>query len=578
LHYTYETGTGALSSVTAADGGTVAFSYDGLLKTSTAWTGAVAGSVSYTHDDNFRVTSQSVNGEQTINLDYDPDGVVTSVGDLTLTRDAQNGLLTGTAVGEVSDTLSYNGFAELTDYRATVNDLPIFHQAYTRDSLGRVTQTTETIDGATNAYDYTYDEAGRLTEVKLNGVVSATYTYDSNGNRLTRATPAGTITSTTDAQDHLLSDGTATYTYTANGEVASKSVGSQTTTYTVDVFGTLTAATLPDGTQIAYVLDGLQRRIGKTVNGTLVQGFLYQNQLNPVAELDSEGNLVSRFVYASKGNVPDYMVKGGITYRIISDHLGSPRLVVDVTSGAIVQRMDYDEFGQVITDTNPGFQPFGFAGGLYDQDTKLVHFGAREYEAETGRWTAKDPILFQGGDTNLYGYVLNDPVNLIDAFGTDAEKAYNWARAQVGSGDYSIISTHSEIRGTSGQYFGGAFSTKCSAFLNDALTAGGNPPGRGDDGVIPQAGEYSDPSVNVPGYYVLSPETPLRPGDIVAEGRHVGLYAPLLDGSPGTISAASTFSFSQPFGHVVHNDWGFRDGQNPTFRRELIPFLPVPAH
>jgi RHS repeat-associated protein len=144
---------------------------------------------------------------------------------------------------------------------------------------------------------------------------------------------------------------------------------------------------------------------------------LPQDQLTPIAEFDGIGNLVSRFVYASKGNVPDYLIKGGVTYRIISDHLGSPQLVVDVTSGAVMQRMDYDEFGQVITDTNPGFQPFGFAGGLYDRDTKLVRFGARDYDAETGRWATKDPILFAGGDTNLYGYVVNDPVNFIDPAG-----------------------------------------------------------------------------------------------------------------------------------------------------------------
>jgi RHS repeat-associated protein len=150
-----------------------------------------------------------------------------------------------------------------------------------------------------------------------------------------------------------------------------------------------------------------------------VQGFLYQNQLNPVAELDGSGNVVSRFVYASKGNVPDYLVKNGTTYRLISDHLGSPRLIVNTTTGAVMQRMDYDEFGQVITDTNPGFQPFGFGGGLYDRDTKLVRFGARDYEAETGRWTTKDPLRFAGGDTNLYGYVLNDPVNLVDPAGLE---------------------------------------------------------------------------------------------------------------------------------------------------------------
>lgn len=63
------------------------------------------------------------------------------------------------------------------------------------------------------------------------------------------------------------------------------------------------------------------------------------------------------------------------------------------------------------------FQPFGFAGGLYDQHTKLTRFGARDYDAQTGSWTAKDPIRFAGGDTDLYGYVFADPVNLIDPNG-----------------------------------------------------------------------------------------------------------------------------------------------------------------
>jgi len=150
-----------------------------------------------------------------------------------------------------------------------------------------------------------------------------------------------------------------------------------------------------------------------------VQGFLYENQLEPVAELDGSGNLVSRFVYCGcgAGNIPQYMMKNGVTYRILSDHLGSPRLVVDVTSGAVMQRMDYDEFGNVILDTNPGFQPFGFAGGIYDRDTGLVRHGARDYDPETGRWTAKDPVGFEGRDINLYGYVANDPINDFDPSG-----------------------------------------------------------------------------------------------------------------------------------------------------------------
>jgi RHS repeat-associated protein len=83
----------------------------------------------------------------------------------------------------------------------------------------------------------------------------------------------------------------------------------------------------------------------------------------------------------------------------------------------VAQRLEYDAFGRVTEDTSPGFQPFGFAGGLYDPDTGLVHFGARDYDPATGRWISRDPIDFNGGDTNLYGYVLGDPINFIDPTG-----------------------------------------------------------------------------------------------------------------------------------------------------------------
>ena len=63
-----------------------------------------------------------------------------------------------------------------------------------------------------------------------------------------------------------------------------------------------------------------------------------------------------------------------------------------------------------------GLIPFGFAGGLYDKDTGLVRFGARDYDASVGRWTAKDPARFHGG-MNLYGYVVNDPVDRFDLKG-----------------------------------------------------------------------------------------------------------------------------------------------------------------
>jgi RHS repeat-associated protein len=106
-----------------------------------------------------------------------------------------------------------------------------------------------------------------------------------------------------------------------------------------------------------------------------------------------------------------------VTYRIISDQLGSPIEVINTVTGAVVEQISYDAWGNVTSDTNPGFQPFGFAGSLYDADTGLVHFGARDYDPVTGRWTTRDPLGFAGGDTNLYGYVLADPINEMDSSG-----------------------------------------------------------------------------------------------------------------------------------------------------------------
>jgi uncharacterized protein RhaS with RHS repeats len=56
-----------------------------------------------------------------------------------------------------------------------------------------------------------------------------------------------------------------------------------------------------------------------------------------------------------------------------------------------------------------------------------VRFGARDYDPQAGRWTIKDPIRFLGGDTNLYGYVLNDPVNWIDPLGL--QSSLTWGKA-----------------------------------------------------------------------------------------------------------------------------------------------------
>lgn len=408
--YTYNSTSGHLSTITVP-GATLNYTYDGALPLSEAWGGAITGSVTRSYNNDFKLSGLGINGNDII-YTYDGDGLLIQAGDLKLTRNADNGLLTGSTLGATATSQNYNTFGELNQLSANQGGTAIFDIQYTRDKAGHITQKTETIAGQTFTSTYTYDIAGRLSGAVNNGIITS-YSYDANGNRLSR----NTITGTYDGQDRLLTYGNYNYTYTANGELKTQNDNNQTTSYTYDVQGNLTNVTLPNGTKIGYLIDGRNRRIGKNLNGTKVQGFLYQSSLRPAAELDGNNNVVSRFVYATRINVPEYMIKGGVTFRIVTDHLGSPRLVVNTSTGQIAQRMDYDEFGNVTADTNPGFQPFGFAGGLYDGDTKLVRFGARDYDAETGRWTAKDPIGFGGGDTSLYGYVSANPINFGDATG-----------------------------------------------------------------------------------------------------------------------------------------------------------------
>jgi RHS repeat-associated protein len=455
-NYAYNATTGQVNYITAPDGGKLNFAYDGPLLTGVASSGTIAGDVVFSYNNDFRLSSLTVNGSDPVSFSYDADSFLTQAGALLLTRDVQKGLVIGTALGVVNDSFSYNGFGELLSYTAQINAASVFSTQFTRDKLGRIIQKIETLGGGRpNIYDYSYDVAGRLIQVRRNGSVSASYTYDSNGNRLTAS---GVSKTTYDNQDRLLSYNGSTYTYTANGELKSRTKGGSLTSYDYDLLGNLRQVTLPGRTTIDYVIDGQNRRIGKKVGGVVKQGFLYQDQLKPVAELDGINKIVSRFVYGTKVNVPEYMVKGGITYRIVTDHLGSPRLVINATDGTIVQRMEYDEFGQVTADTAPGFQPFGFAGGLYDPDTKLVRFGARDYDAETGRWTAKDLLMFAGGDTNLYRYVANDPINFIDPKGQECVNV-------TGPNDYKIGGCGWCLVGSVG-YLSGSPVGKAAAFFS----------------------------------------------------------------------------------------------------------------
>jgi RHS repeat-associated protein len=296
-----------------------------------------------------------------------------------------------------------------------------------RDNLGRITQKVETFDGVTRTDDYQYDTRGRLLNVARNGDLVSVYDYDDNGNRLSLTNPSTSSVTlgSYDDQDRVMAYGSYEYTFNENGDLTSKynAATDEETTYEYDALGALISVVLPDDTVVAYEIDGKIRRISKKIDGVVVQGFLYNDNLRISAALDGTGVVVSQFVYGDENShSPDFMIKGGQVYRFLKDQVGSPRVLVNVLSGAVAQTLEYGEFGQILADSAPGFQPFGFAGGLYDRDTQLLRFGARDYSADSGRWNSKDPIRWHGGQENLYAYVASDPINRIDPSGLQLDQ------------------------------------------------------------------------------------------------------------------------------------------------------------
>ncbi|OGP66415.1 MAG: hypothetical protein A2W27_02865 [Deltaproteobacteria bacterium RBG_16_44_11] len=85
--------------------------------------------------------------------------------------------------------------------------------------------------------------------------------------------------------------------------------------------------------------------------------------------------------------------------------------------GNVVQKYDYDSFGNMSLKPHFIKQPFTFTGREFDQETGLYYYRARYYDAKAGRFITKDPIGFDGGDVNLYVYVGNNPVINTDPSG-----------------------------------------------------------------------------------------------------------------------------------------------------------------
>ena len=445
---TYGMNSSLVKSISSPDHVVMSYQYAGSLPLSVETTGPVLSSIHYDYSSDGSVSAIGVAGKNNsvsrVDLKYDKDGLLTGAGDEALSLN-DVGSVSATVLGKVRESVGFDNLGQITSDEFFVSARSILKTQLTRDSLERITRLQKIFGKASKDISYQYDVQGRLTEVREGSRIITTYKYDANGNRIEVIHQGRSVSAKYDVQDRLISFGNTDYIYNASGERLAKTVSfkgrkkaqSFTTNYAYDSFGNLKSATLPNKKVINYILDGQNRRIGKKVNGSLVQGFVYQSQTQVAAELDSSGQMIKQFIYGSKENIPDYMIYQGKEYRIISNHVGTPEAVVEVVSGKTIEQLDFDEFGVLRSLSGKNLLPFGFAGGLLDQDTKLTHFGAREYDAESGRWLQKDPIRFQGGDTNLMSYVANDPINGIDPSGL--KTIFLITRGALGIGNHIAV-------------------------------------------------------------------------------------------------------------------------------------------
>lgn len=126
--------------------------------------------------------------------------------------------------------------------------------------------------------------------------------------------------------------------------------------------------------------------------------------------------MVTHLTYDDAGRLYA-MERAGARYYVATDAAGTPVVVADAT-GAVVKRIERDAFGALIADSAPAFAvPIGFAGGIDDPATGMVRFGARDHDPRSGRWTARDPLLLDGGQRNLYAYANSSPLSRRDPTG-----------------------------------------------------------------------------------------------------------------------------------------------------------------
>jgi RHS repeat-associated protein len=312
----------------------------------------------------------------------------------------------------ISTNYSYDNLSRLLSVLHQSGNTTLDGAIYTVDNAGNRTSKADQLAGVTS--NYTYDPIYELSQVTQGTNTTESYTFDPVGNRLSSLNLSPY---SYNVSNELTSTPSTTYTFDNNGNTLTKVVGSNTTTYAWDFENRLTSVTLPgSGGTVSFKYDPFGRRVYKSSSsGTSI--YAYDGD-GLAEETNSSGTAVARYSLGLNIDEPLAMLRSSTTSYYDADGQGS---VTSLSSspGSLAQTYGYDSFGKQTSSSGSLTNPFQFTAREFDAETSLYYYRSRYFDSSVGRFMNEDSIGFRGG-ANFYAYVGNNPILWIDPFGMAA--------------------------------------------------------------------------------------------------------------------------------------------------------------
>ena len=303
----------------------------------------------------------------------------------------------------------------------------------------RVSRKEENSPLGRTVLEYAHDNAGHLLEVRRNGICIEKYTYDDQGRRSEdyRSWSGGSRHFIYGYDGALIRVNDAYLEWTPQGQLRAIQANADRMEYEYGDDTRLDQIGLPSGMTVQYEYGSGLMPVRVLEDREPVYEYAWQDDTRLRQCIDIRNGLTYDFSYG-KGRVPQSVhvqapahvlrsILGtdasSLRLRVWVDQVGSIR-VLGTEDGRVLKALDYDAFGNVTHETRTQWHfPLGFACGLNDVYTGFVRFGYRDYDPQVGRFTAKDPIGYTGGDNDLWDYCVDDPVGNLDPKGLLGIKA-----------------------------------------------------------------------------------------------------------------------------------------------------------